>query len=52
MVSVVGEDMYEGTYTNRTYTYDSNGNQIKETDTGGKETIYEYDADNRLKNSG
>lgn len=48
LVSVVGEDMYEGTYTNRTYTYDNNGNQVKETDAGGKETIYEYDADNRL----
>lgn len=45
-----GEDYNEVNQINKAYTYDANGNQIKEADSiTGRETLYVYDADNRLK---
>lgn len=42
--------MENGSLIGKTYAYDANGNQISETDQeAGKQTVYEYDADNRLK---
>ena len=42
--------MESGSLIGKTYAYDANGNQISETDQeAGKQTVYEYDADNRLR---
>ena len=42
--------MESGGLIGKTYAYDENGNQISETDQeAGKQTVYEYDADNRLR---
>ena len=42
--------MENGSLIGKTYAYDANGNQISETDQeAGKQTVYEYDADNRLR---
>ena len=42
--------MESGSLIGKTYAYDANGNQISETDQeAGKQTAYEYDADNRLR---
>lgn len=42
--------MESGSLIGKTYAYDENGNQISETDQeAGKQTVYEYDADNRLR---
>ena len=42
--------MENGSLIGKTYAYDENGNQISETDQeAGKQTVYEYDADNRLR---
>ena len=50
LTAVDGLDMESGSLIGKTYAYDENGNQISETDQeAGKQTVYEYDADNRLR---
>ncbi len=50
LTEVNGLDMENAHLIAKSYAYDANGNQISETDTeAGKQTLYEYDADNRLK---
>lgn len=50
LTAVNGLDMENAHLIAKSYAYDANGNQISETDTeAGKQTLYEYDADNRLK---
>lgn len=50
LTAVDGLDMESGSLIGKTYAYDANGNQISETDQeAGKQTVYEYDADNRLR---
>ena len=52
LTAVDGLDMESGSLIGKTYAYDANGNQISETDQeAGKQTVYEYDADNRLRKS-
>ena len=50
LVSAYEDSDLNGVLGNKTYTYDDNGNQVQISDSAaGKTTVYEYDADNRLK---